>query len=63
MLNLLIALAVLAGAAGLLFLSQATTGVGLIAFGCLLGILGRIAQADGHHKRQTAAPHASVKVA
>lgn len=54
--NVLIVFAVLTGAAGLLFLSQATTGVGLIAFGCLLGILGRIAQAAVHQKHRTAAP-------
>jgi hypothetical protein len=38
-----------AGGIGLLFLSQATAGVGLLAFGCLLAICARIAQAAGQH--------------
>lgn len=35
---------------GLLFLSEATTGVGLIAAGCFLAIIARIAQASSHHR-------------
>jgi hypothetical protein len=34
---------------GLLSLSEATMGVGLIAFGCWLAILGRITQAGDHY--------------
>lgn len=34
---------------GLLSLSEATRGVGLIAFAVFLSVLGRIAQADAHH--------------
>jgi hypothetical protein len=59
--NVLIVFAVLAGAAGLLFLSQATTGVGLIGFGCLLAILARIAQAAGHQEHCTPAPPTSIE--
>ena len=46
----LIALAVLVGLAGLLFLSNATTGVGVICFACLFAIFARIAQAEEQHK-------------
>jgi hypothetical protein len=59
--NVLIVFAVLAGVAGLLFMSQATTGVGLIAFGCLLAILGRIAQAADHQKQRTPTPPPSIQ--
>jgi hypothetical protein len=52
---LLQAFAVIAGLAGLLFMSQATAGVGLIGFGCLLMILARIQQAERHHKAAAAA--------
>jgi hypothetical protein len=38
------------GAIGALLLSSATAGVGLIALGCLCGILARIAQAGYFHK-------------
>lgn len=34
---------------GVLFLSQATIGVGLIAVGCFLAIIGRIIQAGAQH--------------
>jgi hypothetical protein len=44
----LVALAI--GAFGALSLSQATLGVGIICLACLLGILGRIAQAYEQHK-------------
>jgi hypothetical protein len=43
-------LAVLAGLVGLGSLSNATMGVGIICFGCLLGILARMAQAEEHHR-------------
>lgn len=34
---------------GLVFLTQATTGVGLLAFACFLAILARIDQARAQH--------------
>jgi hypothetical protein len=49
----LIALA--CGTWGLLSLSQETWGVGLIAFGCLLGIVGLLAQGAEHFARAAAA--------
>lgn len=52
---MLVVVAVLFGLGGLLFLSEATSGVGLIAFGCLLAILGRIHQAGQHHTETKAA--------
>jgi hypothetical protein len=42
--------AVILGAIGLLFTSQATLGVGLIALACLSAILARLAQASYHRK-------------
>lgn len=36
---------------GLLLLSNATSGVGMIAFACFLGILARLAQAQAHQQR------------
>ena len=39
----------LLGALGVLLASQATQGVSLIAFGCLLAICARLAQASAHH--------------
>ena len=47
---LLILLALLLGAVGLLTLTQATMGAGMIAAACLAGILARIAQAAGHQR-------------
>jgi hypothetical protein len=47
---LLVLLAICAGGLGLLFLSQATTGVGLIAGGCLLAIFARLVQAEQHQR-------------
>jgi hypothetical protein len=44
----LFVLAFLAGVIGLFLLSEATVGVGIIALGCLAGILTRILQADRH---------------
>lgn len=52
-----IALSVLAlgfGVAGLWSLSPETSGVGLIGFGCLLAILGLLAQASEHFARASA---------
>ncbi len=46
MLVLLIVVAIILGIAGALFLSNATLGVGLIALGCLAGIVSRIIQAS-----------------
>lgn len=45
---LLIMGALLCGLIGLVFLSEATAGVGIIALGCLTAILARIAQASHH---------------
>jgi len=45
----LIVFAVLFGLGGLVFASEATSGVAVIAFGCLLAIFARIAQAGRHH--------------
>jgi hypothetical protein len=49
--GLMIAGAVLAAAIGVLFSSEATFGVSLVAVGCLFAILGRIAQASLHQRR------------
>jgi len=46
----LVVLAIVAGLAGLVFTSAATSGVALIAWGCLFGILARIAQAEKQHR-------------
>lgn len=46
----LMILAILAGVVGVFSLSQATMGVGIIALGCLLGILARLAQAEAHQR-------------
>jgi len=46
--------AAIAGGFGLLFLTRATMGVGLIGFGCLLAILGRLGQASGQDQRMRA---------
>jgi len=45
MVVILALISVVIGAAGLLTLSQATAGVGLVGFGCLVGILARLLQA------------------
>jgi len=50
MTELLVALALIIAAAGFLNLSNATLGVGIICFACLLAILARIAQAAEHRK-------------
>jgi hypothetical protein len=47
---LMVVLALLAGLGGFTSLSQATMGVGIICIGCLLAILGRIAQAAEQHR-------------
>jgi hypothetical protein len=52
----LLVLAVLAAVAGLLQLSQATLGVGLIAMGCFFGILARIEQARSQNKSSPVPP-------
>jgi hypothetical protein len=44
--RLLAVIALLVALAGLISLSQATLGVGLIGFGCFLGILARLVQAS-----------------
>lgn len=40
-----------AGFIGIFFLTSATTGVGILAAGCLAGIMSRVLQADKHHKQ------------
>jgi hypothetical protein len=45
---LIILAALVVGFFGLTFLTQATFGVGLLALSCLLGIMGRIAQAGDY---------------
>ena len=47
--------AVVAALVGMLFLSQATAGVGLVALGCFFAIFTRIAQAHKQHQEQVAA--------
>jgi hypothetical protein len=53
-------LALLAGLGGLASISQATLGVGMIGFGCLLAILARLAQAEAHHKASQG-PHVQTR--
>ena len=48
--KILIVLSVLALAAGLLFLSEITMGVGIIAIAGVLAIFARIEQASNYHK-------------
>lgn len=45
--------ACIAAVVGLLTLTQATQGVGFIGLACLLAILARILQAEGHHTQGT----------
>jgi hypothetical protein len=47
---ILMILGILAVAFGALSLSEATMGVGIIAIGCFLAILARLAQAEAHHR-------------
>lgn len=46
----LVIIAILAVGYGLLSLSQATLGVGMIAIGCFVAILARLVQAAEHHR-------------
>lgn len=48
--TVLLILAIIAGVIGVLMLSEATSGVGLVCLGCLLAVLGRILQASEHHR-------------
>ena len=48
--TLLLIFAFVLGTLGVLMLSEVTRGVGLICFGCLLGVWGRIFQAAAHHR-------------
>lgn len=48
--GILVLLAIPTALIGALLLTQATTGVGVIALACFLGILARLAQASGHHE-------------
>ncbi|WP_208588000.1 hypothetical protein [Xanthomonas fragariae] len=50
MVTALVIISILAVAIGVLSLSQATMGVGVIAIGCFIAILARLAQASEHHK-------------
>jgi hypothetical protein len=50
MARLLLALSIIVLLLGFLFLSEATTGVGIIAAAGVLAIWSRIAQADTQHK-------------
>lgn len=45
----------LGGVAGLFLLSEATFGVGVLAFSILLAVLARMNQADAHHREAMAA--------
>lgn len=47
---LLMVLAVLATAWGMLMFTTATIGVGLVGVGAVLAILARVLQADQHHR-------------
>ena len=47
---LLVILALAIGVYGGMSLTQATLGVGIISWACLLGILGRLAQAHDQHR-------------
>jgi hypothetical protein len=47
----LIVCAICAGVIGIFGLSQATFGVGFIAFSCLISILARIVQAASHQEQ------------
>jgi hypothetical protein len=50
MTTVLLLLGLVLGFFGILMLSEATRGVGLICAGCLLAVWGRIMQASGHHR-------------
>jgi hypothetical protein len=47
----LVVLGLLVVLGGILSLTQATLGVGLIAIGCFLAILARLAQAEVQHRK------------
>ena len=49
--GIFVAFALLIGLVGIVVTSEATSGVGLIAFACLLGIFARMAQASAHASR------------
>lgn len=49
---LLVVVAVIAGLIGLLFSSEATAGVAIISFACLLAIFARISQAAAQHQKK-----------
>ncbi len=48
---ILFIISIVLGLAGLLFLSEATTGVGLIGLACLFGIFARITQAASNNNK------------
>ncbi len=47
--SVLVLIAILMAGIGFLFLSDATTGVGIIGLAALMGIFARLAQANKHH--------------
>ena len=51
------------GLAGILFLSEATSGVGVIALGILFAAWARIAQANKHHSETLAAINSRKELA
>jgi hypothetical protein len=53
MVTALVTLSLLLGFVGFAMLSQATSGVGAVALGCLVAILARIAQASEYQKAET----------
>lgn len=55
MVSVLMVVALIAGLVGLVMSSQATSGVAIIAFGCLIAIVARLVQADKHHRESRAA--------
>lgn len=55
--------ALLIGAFGFLLSTQATQGVSIIAFGCLLAICARLVQASAHHSETRAALKSSTPAA
>lgn len=56
----LVVVAIFVGFIGLLFLSQASQGVGFIGFACLLGILARIVQASVYNTKNKTSSRINV---
>jgi hypothetical protein len=49
--GLMLIASIFVGLLAIPFMTQATLGVGCMAGACLLGILARLFQADGHHSK------------